>query len=154
MIDIMVSKSQKETVPRRCRTAYVSLFVIGLAALAQALILAYGIYEAYDYRNRQRPLGFIFEPLQLQHWFNLFWFWPITVLALVTAIAVSAPSHRRSSCTRYVGWVTMLTLLMVPTVSYFSHFAWEAEVWRLLSIYLVYGSLVIWLGIRGYVRLK
>ena len=150
----MVSKPHKETLPKRCRAVYVSLFVIGLAALAQAVTLAYGIYEGYAYRNWERPLGFIFEPLLWQHWSNLFWFWPTTGLALVTAIALSAPSHRRSSCTRYVGWATMLTLLMVPTVSHFSNFAWEAEVWRLLSIYLVYGSLVIYLGMRGYVRLK
>ena len=146
--------NEKETIPKRCRAAYVFLFVIGMAALAQAVTLAYGIYEAYAYRNWERPLGFIFEPLLWQHQFNLFWFWPITVLALVTAIALSAPSHRRSSCARYVGWVSILTLLMVPIVSHFSNFFWEAEVWRLLAIYLVYGSLVIYFGIRGYVGLR
>jgi hypothetical protein len=147
-------KDEKEKKPGRCRAAYVCLLVIGLAAFAQAAVLAYGIYEGYAYRNWERPLGFIFEPLQWQHWFNLFWFWPIIVLALVMALLLSVPRQSKLPCARPVGRTALLTFLVAPIVSYLSDFVWENQVWRLLAVYLIYGSLVMYLGLRGYLGLR
>jgi len=147
-------KEEKEKKPGRCRAAYFCLIVIGLAALVQAAALAHGIYEGYAYRNWERPLGFLFEPLQGQHWLNLFWFWPITVLALVTALLLGIPRQTRLPCARSVGRAASLTLLVAPIVVFLSDFLWEDEVWRLLAVYLIYGALVMYSGIRGYAGLR
>jgi len=140
----------------RCLAAYGCLVAIGLAAIAQAATLGYGIYQGYVYRNWERPLGFIFEPLQQQHFLNLFWFWPITVAALIAAIALAASGDARLSCARSVGAAALFTLLLLVLVGAgrLSNFYWEPEVWRLLAVHLIYGSLLLYLGIHGYVQLK